>query len=109
MNLHLPDAVHGYFEISNGGDVSRLASCFCVDATVFDENRAHEGIEAIEAWQHEARRAFTYQVQPLQATHEGNQLIVTARLAGNFPGSPVTLNHVFGLADGRICSLEIAP
>ncbi|SDB32915.1 hypothetical protein [Pseudomonas sp. NFACC13-1] len=44
MSLQLPDVVETYFNISNGGDVSQLASCFCPQATVFDENQTHEGI-----------------------------------------------------------------
>lgn len=109
MNIQLPDVVATYFDISNGGDVSRMATCFCADATVTDENRTHQGIEAIESWQREARQTFTYQVEPLHAVHDEDRLIVTARVAGDFPGSPVSLKHVFRLQDGRIGSLEIAP
>ncbi len=109
MTLQLPDAVQTYFDISNGGDTSRLAACFCADARVIDENRTHQGIEAIAAWQQEARQAFTYSVEPLAATQEDGRLSVTARLLGNFPGSPLLLNHLFLLQDGQIRSLEIAP
>lgn len=109
MKLQLPDAVQTYFDVSNGGDTSRLAACFCADARVTDENRTHQGIDAIEAWQHEARQAFTYQVEPLEATQKEGTLSVTARLVGNFPGSPLQLNHVFLMQDGQIRSLEIAP
>lgn len=109
MNLQLPDAVQTYFDVSNGGDTARLAACFCADAVVTDENRTHQGIEAIAAWQQKARQAFTYSVEPLQATHKDGTLTVTARLVGNFPGSPLQLNHVFLLQYGQIRSLEIAP
>lgn len=109
MNLHLPDAVQTYFAVSNGGDISRLAACFCAHASVIDERRTHRGIAAIEAWQQEARQAFTYSVEPLTATQQGDSLNVTARLVGNFPGSPLQLNHLFLLQDGQIRSLEIAP
>lgn len=109
MNLHLPDAVQTYFAVSNGADISRLAACFCAHVSVTDENRTHPGIDAIAAWQQEARRAFTYSVEPLTATQSDDSLSVTARLVGNFPGSPLQLNHVFRLEDGQICSLEIAP
>jgi hypothetical protein len=109
MNLHLPDAVQTYFAVSNGADISRLAACFCAHASVTDENRTHQGIAAIEAWQQEARQAFTYRVEPLTATQNDDSLSVTARLDGNFPGSPLQLNHVFRLEDGQIRSLEIAP
>ncbi|NQD94637.1 nuclear transport factor 2 family protein [Pseudomonas sp. CrR25] len=109
MSLPLPDVVQTYFEISNGGDASRLAACFGADATVIDENRTHRGIEAIEAWQRASRQAFTYRVEPLEASHEDGRLSVTARVVGNFPGSPVKLNHLFMFKDGQIRSLEIAP
>ncbi|MDP2748397.1 nuclear transport factor 2 family protein [Pseudomonas sp.] len=109
MNLNLPDAVQTYFDVSNGGDISRLAACFYTDASVTDENRTHQGIAAIEAWQQETRQTFTYRVEPLAATQNDDSLTVTARLVGNFPGSPLQLNHVFLLQDGQIRTLEIAP
>ncbi|PKM24579.1 MAG: polyketide cyclase [Gammaproteobacteria bacterium HGW-Gammaproteobacteria-13] len=109
MTLQLPDAVQTYFAVSNGGDISRLAACFCADASVTDENRTHHGIAAIAAWQQQARQAFTYSVEPLAATQNDDSLSVTARLVGNFPGSPVMLNHRFLLQDSQIRALEIAP
>lgn len=109
MNLPLPDAVQTYFDVSNGGDISRLAACFCAYARVTDENRTHQGIAAIEAWQQEARQAFIYSVEPLAAKQNDDSLSVRARLVGNFPGSPLQLNHLFLLQDGQIRSLEIAP
>ncbi|MGY8820257.1 MAG: nuclear transport factor 2 family protein [Pseudomonadales bacterium] len=109
MSLQLPDVVDMYFEISNGGDVSQLASCFCNHATVFDENKTHEGLGAIEAWQHKVRQAFAFEVEPLQARQEEGRLTVLTHLTGNFPGSPVKLNQVFRLEGNRIRSLEIMP
>ncbi|WP_252273344.1 nuclear transport factor 2 family protein [Pseudomonas subflava] len=109
MNLHLPEAVETYFDISNGGDASRLATCFCPDATVTDENRTHQGLAAIEAWHREAQQAFSYRVEPQGTTQQDDALTVTARVVGDFPGSPVQLKHVFVLQNGQIRSLEIAP
>ena len=108
MNMSLPDVVQTYFEISNGQGMARLAECFCADATVSDENQTHQGVAAIIDWQHAARQAYTYVAVPLSSRQEGDALVVTARLTGNFPGSPVELNHRFALADGRIKALEIA-
>ncbi len=109
MSLQLPGVVETYFPISNGGHLSQLASCFCANATVFDENRTHKGLAAIEAWQHEVRQAFAFEVEPLQARQEEGRLTVLTNLTGNFPGSPVQLNQVFRLEGDRIRSLEIAP
>ncbi len=109
MNLQLPEAVNTYFAISNGDDPSRLATCFHADATVIDEKRTHQGIEAIVAWQRQARQAFSYRVEPVDASQRGERLSVTARVVGDFPGSPVLLKHLFALTDDQIRSLEIAP
>jgi hypothetical protein len=109
MNLQLPEAVNTYFAISNGDDPARLATCFHADATVIDEKRTHQGIEAIVAWQRDARQAFSYRVEPVDASQRGERLSVTARIVGDFPGSPVLLKHLFALTDGQIRSLEIAP
>lgn len=109
MTLQLPNVVETYFDISNGGELSQLANCFCTDATVFDEDKTHEGLAAIEAWQREVRRAFAFVVEPLQAVQKEGRLTVLTHLTGNFPGSPVQLNQVFRLEGDRICSLEIKP
>jgi hypothetical protein len=46
-------------------------------------------------------------VTPLSAVDRDGTTIVTGRVAGDFPGSPVTLDHVFRLEGDRIASLEI--
>jgi hypothetical protein len=33
--------------------------------------------------------------------------IVACKLSGNFPGSPININFVFELRDGKITSLKI--
>ena len=40
---------------------------------------------------------------------EGDRITVTARLTGNFPGSPVDLRYAFTLEGKEIARLEIAP
>jgi hypothetical protein len=40
---------------------------------------------------------------------KGGRYIVTSRLTGNFPGSPVHLRLVFQLERGKIAFLEITP
>ncbi|WP_296269441.1 nuclear transport factor 2 family protein [Pseudomonas sp. UBA6323] len=109
MNLQLPEAVNTYFAISNGDDPARLATCFHPDARVIDEKRTHQGIDAIVAWLREARQASSYRVEPVEVSPRGEGLSVTARVVGDFPGSPVLLKHLFTLTDGQIRSLEIAP
>lgn len=109
MTIPFPEAVSLFFQICNGAAVERVADCFTPDATVVDENRTHRGIAAIQSWQRQARQAFTFDVTPIDSSGEGALLAVRARVAGNFPGSPVVLEHRFVLEQDRIRSLEIRP
>jgi hypothetical protein len=46
-------------------------------------------------------------VEPLSLIQRDGATIVAAKVAGDFPGSPVTLDHVFRLEGDKISSLEI--
>jgi hypothetical protein len=77
------------------------------DAMVRDEGHTYEGLAAIKAWKVETRRKYEYTVEPLEAVQREGKTVVTARVAGNFPGSPVTLAFIFALEHDMIASLEI--
>ena len=109
MPLSLPTPVSTYFRISNGESAGeRIADVFTPDATVHDEGRSWQGINAIDGRQRAARAKFDYVVEPLEATADGERLVVATRVSGNFPGSPVRLDHVFSLDGDRIRTLEIS-
>jgi SnoaL-like domain len=105
--MHLPRPIEIYFESDKARDVEALATCFAADATVHDEGRTHEGLAAIKAWKIEASRKYEYTIEPLEAAQRDGNTVVTARVAGHFPGSPVTLTYVFKLDRDGIASLEI--
>ncbi|MDS1142211.1 nuclear transport factor 2 family protein [Pusillimonas sp. SM2304] len=107
MPLSLPTPVSTYFEISNGLDIAQVFNCFTQDAVVADEGQTYQGHAAIQTWQREAQKKFEYTVEPVSMTQEGGRVSVTAHVAGNFPGSPVQLGHVFELAEDKIKSLKI--
>ncbi len=107
MSLSLPDAITTYFSISNGADDTHLGDCFTQDACVLDEGETHCGRTAIQAWLRAPRANIEYSVEPVSVSHQGNTIVVTATVTGNFPGSPVQLDHTFQLAESQIQSLEI--
>ncbi|WP_459614262.1 nuclear transport factor 2 family protein [Bordetella sp. 2513F-2] len=107
MPVSLPHPISAYFEAGSRKDAARVAECFAPDATVRDEGRAHRGHDAILAWQAGVQKAFEFHVEPLGVSRRDGHVVVTTRVAGNFPGSPVELEHVFLLAGDRIQSLEI--
>jgi len=106
MNIQMPDSIATFFEVSNGADAS-VAQCFTETAVVSDEKDTHQGHQAIRAWLREAQRKYAYTAEPLDIVHRDTTFTVRVRVSGRFPGSPVELNHVFRLAEGKIEFLEI--
>ena len=108
MTLKLPKPVAAYFaaDRTDGAAVSR---CFSEDAVVKDEGHTYNGRTAIKNWKDEASTKYQYTCEPLACEDKDGKIVVTCRLTGNFPGSPVDLRFAFELVDEQIVSLEIAP
>lgn len=107
MSIQLPAPLARYFDESDPETSARAGELFAADATVVDEGRTHRGPVAIAAWKREAKAKYRYTAEPLSVRQEGAAMVVRARISGDFPGSPVDLDHVFVVSDGRIVSLEI--
>ena len=107
MSIHLPPPIDLYVRIENSGDVDALSECFASTATVRDEGHAYAGLAAIRAWKVDTKKKYKHTVVPLEIAQRDGKTILRAKLAGNFPGSPVTLEFSFVLQDGKIESLEI--
>jgi len=108
MSVQLPPVLESYFAAGNANDAPRIAAHFAEHARVKDEGQWREGRAAIETWAREAREKFQYTATPLAAEPDGEAQVVTARVEGNFPGSPVELRYRFELDGDKIDRLEIA-
>ena len=104
---NLPKPIALYVEAENTGDVKLFDQCFAEDAVVRDENETHEGLGAIKEWKAETKTKYQHTIEPLKFLEKDNQAIVTNRLAGNFPGSPIELEFAFTLNSDKIVLLEI--
>ena len=107
MPIRLPTPVAGYISAGNSSDSEALAACFASDAVVRDEGHTFNGLDAIKAWHAEATRKYHHTVEPLDVVERDGKTILVANVSGDFPNSPVNLEHVFELVDGKIKSLEI--
>lgn len=107
MNIALPVAIERYLQADAGNDETLFSKCFTAAAEVRDEGRTMRGLGAIKAWKQETKLKYQYQVHPLAVSQNGDSVEMTARLTGNFPGSPVVLTYVFVLEDDRIAALEV--
>ncbi len=108
MSLALPTPVAAYFA-ADKVDGQAVAQCFAEDAIVKDEGHTYHGRAAIQQWKEQASAQYQYTCAPLACDDNAGKSVVTCRLVGNFPGSPVDLRFAFELTGEQIVSLEIAP
>jgi SnoaL-like protein len=104
---NLPKPIALYIAAENSGDAALFDGCFAEDAVVRDENETHTGLAAIKKWKAETKTKYQHTVDPLRMSEQGGKFIMTNRLSGNFPGSPIELEFVFALDGDKIASLEI--
>ena len=107
MSVLLPPPVDRYVGIENSGDVDALSECFAPNATVRDEGHRYQGLAAIKEWKADTKKKYNHTIVPLEVADRDGKTVLKAKLTGSFPGSPVTLEFSFVLADGKIASLEI--
>lgn len=109
MNLNLPDPIARYFLADKHSNAESLAACFTPVGTVIDEGNTYAGREAIRQWAAKASTQYTYDVEPFALAEHDGRIVITSRLVGNFPGSPVDLRYLFALEGDEIAALEIVP
>ena len=108
QSLNLAKPVADYFQADKiDGDAVSL--CFTANAVVTDERQTHKGRAAIRQWKTDTSTKYQYTCQPLASEQKDEKMVVTTRVTGNFPGSPVDLRYFFKLEGDKIASLEIIP
>src|SRR5258708_26923791 len=107
-DLKLPEPIAAYFS-ADKRDGEAVARCSTNQAVVKDEGHTHSGPAAIKVWKVEASAKYSYTSEPFAVERKDGRYIVTSRLTGNFPGSPLDLRFVFRLERGKIAFLEITP
>ncbi len=108
QSLNLPGPIASYFAADEKG-AEELSQCFTDDAVVKDEGQTYKGRAAIKEWKAHASEKYQYTSEPLALDQEDQKAVVTSRLTGNFPGSPLNLRFFFELDGEKIKSLEIIP
>ena len=107
MIENLPKPIALYISAENSGDTTLFDQCFAEDAVVRDENETHTGLAAIKEWKAETKTKYQHTIESLKFLEKDGKNIVTNRLTGNFPGSPIELEFVFIVRGDKIVSLEI--
>jgi hypothetical protein len=107
MRLELAPAIERYFDAEEREDLQALAACFTKTARVRDEGRTVEGHVAIKQWMAAAKAKYHHVAKPISVSLRNGRVVVTARLTGSFPNSPLDVEHAFELSDEKISYLEI--
>ena len=108
MTLALPQPITAYFTTDKEGGEA-VAQCFTENAVVKDEGQTYRGRDAIRQWKADVSTKYQYTSEPLACEQKGETIVVSCRLTGNFPGSPLNLRFFFELEGDKIASLEIIP
>jgi hypothetical protein len=103
----LPAAITRYFDAANRFDAESAGACFTPDAVVRDEGQTRVGTSAITDWVAHASEKYQPQAAVIAARGDGDKTTVTARVTGQFPGSPAELTFVFVLRGEKIAELTI--
>ncbi|HXJ13357.1 MAG TPA: nuclear transport factor 2 family protein [Candidatus Limnocylindrales bacterium] len=106
--LALPKPIATYFD-ADKLDGEAVSQCFTENAVVKDEGHTYNGKAAIKKWKTDASAKYEYTSEPFACKQQSGKTVVTSRLTGNFPGSPVYLRYFFKLEGNKLASLEILP
>lgn len=109
MSIKLPEPIAAYFAATNSHNVDAMLALFAGTAIVKDEGQERRGLAAIREWMEEANKKYRFTVEVTGLAEVNGNPVVTGRVSGTFPGSPVDLRHFFTLAGEKITRLEIIP
>ena len=105
--IKLTRPIATYVAAANAQDVDAVTACFSEAAVVHDEKQERQGIAAIRNWAEEVSEQYHPTVEALEVAETNGRTILTGRISGDFPGSPIELRYAFTLNGGKIERLEI--
>ena len=106
MNPDLPPVIASFFHAHNTGRTADFNQLFTADARVSDEAHEYRGA-AIKTWIDEAIAKYKPVADVVGLADTAGQIIATAQVSGNFPGSPAQIRYKFTLRDNKIAALTI--
>ena len=105
--MELPAIITELVNAQNSHDSAAYADCFTTDATVFDEGHDHQGKEEIKAWIEDSSAKYQAVMEPMEYSESDDKAVLTAKVSGTFPGSPIVLKYNMEIVQGLVRSLKI--
>lgn len=107
MDLKLPKVLSDLLTAQKNYDSDAYADCFSETALVIDEEKEYKGKKAIKDWIEDANQQFKTIMEVIRYSGTESTGLLTAKISGNFEGSPVLLDYNMELAGNKIVRLEI--
>ena len=107
MTVTLHPVIQRYIDASNAHDVKSILDCFTDDNVVRDENETHRGKIDVARWLAKTIEKYKFQFKPLGSRQRDNETVISIEVSGTFPGSPISLDYHFAIANDKINSLII--
>ncbi|MPS73571.1 MAG: nuclear transport factor 2 family protein [Chryseobacterium sp.] len=103
--MNLPNVIQELVKAKNSFDSAAFAECFAEKAVVFDEGKTHTGRKEIEQWIDRSNKQHQDTLEPVD--YDEKEDILSAKVTGSFPGSPLVLKFHFKIVDGKIQNLKV--
>ncbi|WP_346985893.1 nuclear transport factor 2 family protein [Chryseobacterium sp. POE27] len=103
--MNLPNIISELVKAQNEFDSAAYTNCFAENAEVFDEGKTHNGKAEIEKWIDKSNKEYKATMEPVD--YDEKEDILSAKVTGSFPGSPIILKFHFDIADGKIQHLKV--
>lgn len=107
MTLRISPLLETFVTATNNHDGAALAACFVDDGVVHDEGTTHRGHAAIRAWFETVVRKYRFTIVASNVETSYDETVLTTRVTGEFPGSPIELRYCFNIGEERIRGLSI--
>lgn len=103
--MNLPKVIEELVKAKNSFDSAAFTQCFSETAVVFDEGKTHTGRNEIEQWIDKSNKEHQDTMKPLD--YDEKEDILSAKVTGSFPQSPIVLKFNFNITEGKIQSLKV--
>jgi ketosteroid isomerase-like protein len=107
MQMKMPHTISAYVQATNARDNDACGALFTQDAIIHDKGQGHRGVAAIRGWLTSTVEKYQYTLTPTSLSQEGSETIHTAKLSGDFSGSPLSMRFYFVLHEGKISQRDI--
>lgn len=105
--ITLPTPIANYLAAKRNHDSEALVAALTDDAVINDEGQEYRGADTIKAWNDKASTAVSATYELRDAAEIADRTVAAIKVAGDFPGSPVTLYFHFALRDDKVAALTI--